>query len=406
MDGIGSTIVLNASDEFEEHIVIHPKNKSLGKEASTTTEVLVVPDLVPSRYPEIAQDIQRIDVNGGKVLNLLYRKTFEPVFSDHEQVLAEFGERVDFIKKELDKIHEIPEHFKKKKAISKLKNEVFFKIETLISEEFKEKKLTLHKENLEKGIAWYQNRLRNDFLNYPAKMRVSYDPSAFAKDKTDASGLKMYKFWKRAKHQVFGGKMTQKVNYREVARYYQLHSREVFLYSILERFLDEEGEFYNDIRSITSSMIANLADIERKIESDNPNWGARDFDLLSERISKLLTDRSQTARRYQMRLKVEYRKNLQQMSDVLEEVGVDKLVSTKKKSKKYYAGIAEKTEEFSGAYEVKFKTMLNKVLMELAVNRVNNRLENLFEEYKSELSQTVKTKYLRGLSSIMKQIRC
>ena len=404
LEGIGSTIIINASDEFEEHIVIHPKTKSLVKGVSAAEEVMVVPDLIPSQYPEIAQDIERIDVNGSKVLKLLYKKTFEPVFSDHEQVLVEFGERVDFIKKELDKIHEIPEHFKKKKAISKLKNEVFFKIETLISEEFKEKKLTLHKENLEKGIAWYQNRLRNDFLNYPSTMRVSYAPSAFAKDKTDAAGLKLYKFWKRTKNRIFGGSITQKVNYREVARYYQLHSREVFLYSVLERFLHEEGEFYTNIRGITSSMIANLADIERKIESDNPNWGAGDFQLLSERISQLLADRSKTARHYQMRLKVEYRKNLQQMSEALEEVGVDSIVSKKKKSKKYYEGVAEKTEDFSGAYEVKFKTMLNKVLMELAVNRVNNRLENLFEEYKTELSQTIKTKYLKGLTIIMKQI--
>ncbi len=403
LEGIGTTIVLNASDEFEEHIVIHPKNKNQAKGISSSEE-LVIPDLVPSRYPEIAQDIERIDVNGRKVLTLFYKKTFDPVFTDHEQVLAEFGERVDFIKKELEKIHETPELFKKKKAISKLKNEIFFKIETLISEEFKEKKLALHREKIEHGISWYQKRLRNDFLNYPSHLKIHHDPTVFAAKKEDGVGLKLYKFWKRAGQKLFGGAITQKINYREVARYYQLHSREVFLLTILERFLKEEADFYKDIKSITSSMIATLGEIERKIESDNPNWGASDFDSLAERINQLLAERSETAKLYQMRLMVEYRKNLQRMTDVLEQVEVDKIVSAQKKSKKYYEGIAEKTSEFSDSYEVKFKTMLNKVLMELAVNRVSNRMENLFEDYKLTLSQAVRTKYLKVLSAVMKQI--
>ncbi len=403
---LGSTLLIHAADDFEElEVLTETKSKSAQLVEDIDKEVIQLPPLKYSKYPEISTDIIKIDINGQKVLELLHRKAFLPIFKDHNTILSDLSDRVKYIQKELKKIGDFEDSYRRKKAIDKLKNEIFYRINALFTERLLEKNLPDQLTKLNEGIAWYHNRLIDEFKRFPKRLIINYQDSDFTIQPNDSLGLKNFKRWKNTKHWLVGKPITHKIRYKEVARYYQLHNRLQFLSQLLYRFEEEEMAFYHDLRKITNAIVIFLDETERKIWDDSKEWNDQaKLNKVLAMIDKESQSQIKLSTLYESRLQLEFRKNLQRMNNDLEQLDINNAIEKKKKPAKYIskltADILQAPEEILG----KIKTLLNMILMELSVNATKNRIEDLHEKFGEQLRHTIRQKYLRELDSIIQHI--
>jgi len=401
LESIGTTLIINASDKFEEIEVIQA---DAGKQAQLDkAEVLLeLPPLQISKYAEVATDITKIDINGQKTIELFYRKTFQTIFQDHTTLLKDLHNRLSVIKKELKSIEAFPDNYRKKKAIDRLKNDVFFKINNLVADELRNTKLPKQQESLANGINWYENRLQSDFRQYPEDLTIRFPKEDFKVLDSDRSGLKSYKRIKQFKHWIIGQPITHKINYREVARYFQLNNRKVFIAKLLQLFDREEAEFYTKARKYINSIISFLDDVERKILQEEITWNSTEKLLeINGEIESELQVQDKNASLYLGRLKLEFRKNLQLMNNDLSKIDIDYIIKKKTRGPNYYADLTTEILQFPEEYQLNITTILNKILMELSVNATKNRIETLNDEFIGLLKQSITVNYIKKTEAII-----
>jgi len=404
LDGVGSTLVINAAKVFEDFEVISTSSpKSL--ESVGSPVAISLPKLSLSPYPEVASDIAKLEQNGLKVLELFYRKAFSQVAKDHSGIIRELLKRVESAKKELVKINELAELVRRKKAIDKLKNDSFFKINSLLKDGLSGETLNAHKGKIAEGVSWYVNRLRTELKKFPSKLRIQYTEEDIKIAKTDRFGLKMLKSSKKLKHQITGAPISQDIAYRNSARYYQYQNRLNFLNGFLNKFLAEELAFFDELRNVTNSFFSCLDGVERKINSSVTDWfNLQSLEELEKVIGEFEHNTLALAGRRQGRLQVEFVNNLQEMNDDLSLVDVDHLISQKLKSDRHYRATESAIDEFYELYGTKVQTTLNLILIELSVNATKNRMDAIQDSFTADLEQTIDRKYIRELEAFNSQM--
>jgi len=401
---VGSALVLNASENFEEIEVISNDKQSEFDE-SAKQAVLVLPELQLAKYPEIATDIKKIDINGQKSVELFYRKAFRPIFNGHVAVLNELRDRIAVIKKETEQIKTIPDNYRRKKAIDKLKNDLFFRVNNFIKEELINEALKKHEETLSEGLQWYEEKLQGDFRQFPSKMTIKFPKEDFKVKKTARPGLKNYKRYKLFIHWFIGAPVTHSINYREVARYFQLNNRRVFVSKLLLLFSEEESGFYSKVRNDINAIVHYLDETERKIWQEDDAWEDQSELLeIDKNISDQLLALKNLSELYLGRLKLEFRKNLQLMNNEMAKIDVDHIIKKKRRKPSYYEGLYSEMTQFPEDYSAKVMTSLNKILMELAINATKNRIETINEEYLAFMKRAVEQKYFKKLDTIISSL--
>lgn len=402
VNSVGSSLIINASSDFEDLEVVTQVKAKLKNENEIS--VLSMPELEASKYDEITFDLQKIDNNGKKVLDQLFEKTLRPIFSHHKELLVELDERGDSINKELDKIKEIPELFKRKKAIDKLKNESFFKLNSFITGELIEQQLEGQKEKLEEGIEWYTKQLLSDFHRFPKRLKIRYENEAFEIKSSDGVKTRLLKRWKRLKHSLFGNPITQKIRYREVARYYQYNSRLIFADRIFKKLLDDENKFYKKLRQTTSSIVGTLNEIERKIWAEEKDWSSRSIEQLASDIETQKEELSNLEKLYHSRLLVEYRNNLSLMRRDMEKVHINQLVDKRNAPKKEFTKSEKALKNFHEIFSVDVRTLINMISLELSVNSTKNRQETLLVDLWDHLSLSINTNFLKKAENLISKL--
>ncbi|MEP1033483.1 hypothetical protein [Ekhidna sp.] len=402
VSSVGSSLVINASVDFEDlEVVTKVKAK---QEEESEISILAIPELDASQYEEITIDLQKIDQNGRRVIDQLFEKSFHPIFLHHQELLSELKDRGAVIQKELDKIREIPELFKRKKAVDKLKNESLFKLNAFISGELIESELIAQKEKLQLGIDWYSQQLLADFHRFPKKMKVRYVDQAFEIKKNDTFKTKVLKRWKRIKHSIVGKPITQKIKYREIARFYQLNSRMVFADRIFKKLLDDEHTFYKRLRQTTSSIISALNDIERKIWTEEKKWNEEKLEAI---VADILLQKEGDAKLetlYHSRFLVEFRNNLTQMRRDMEKVEINQLIKKRNSTKKLFAQAESELQDFAENFSHDVKTLINMISLELSVNSTKNRQETLLVDLWNHLGQSISINYLKKVEGLISKL--
>ncbi|MBL6448527.1 amino acid permease [Fulvivirga sp. 29W222] len=400
----GTALIINASDDFAEMEVIAPakaKSKIEGLEEAN----YVLPDLEDSPHPEVVKEIQKIDYHGQKLVKALHRKLFQPIISDRLILIKELESRIGAIKKELADIESIPDTYRRKKQIDKLKNEVFFKVNALLDEQIKKSTLPAETTALTDVTDWYEERLVNDHKHMPADLIVEYSKEEFAIQPDDSASLRFYKRLKLIKHWFSGPPVKHHVNFRAVAKYYQVNSRIVYFNRLLNQFGDDEKSFYHDLRKTIGSLINTIDLAEQKIWQQLPDWN--DETKINE-IADLLSGESVRQKGllniYEGRLLIEFRKNLQLMSNDLGKIDINSRIKKKSRPAKYYQEISLNTKDFSEERHLRIKTLLNMILMELSVNSTKNRLEELQVRFGNDVRDIVESKYVKNLDELITSI--
>ncbi len=402
LDGIGSSLIINASNDFEEIEVI-TQTKSKQTEGKHSVPVLTMPALDDSRYQEIAVDIKKVDLNGQEILNRFFNKALRPTFHTNEAFLSELSERVSVIKREIKKIKETPELLKRKKAIDKLKSDILFKMDVFINEQLLNAGLPNQIESLEEGLSWYTDQLRKDFRQYPKKLKINYPEEDFKVREEDSFRVKSIKRAKKFKHLFVGKPITQTINYRELARYFQLNTRYVFLEKILDQLLEDQTKFYENARKLTGNVTDTLNYLERSISEEKTIDSAR-VSQLEKEVKLAKEELDHLTHLYRNRLLAEFRRNLLLMQRDIERLETDYLVKKKSRSKKKYMRSESAIKDFPDLFEVNVSTMMNLVILELKVHSIRNRQETLIIDFCDEFLMMVGSQYLKKVEIACKEL--
>ncbi|WP_421762684.1 amino acid permease [Ekhidna sp.] len=401
VEHIGSSLIINASEDFEELEVIDQNRPKLVTKSED--RILAMPPLPESKFPEITSDIWKIDRNGQEVFNRFYDQAFKPIFDSHRSFLEELLNRIDSIKKEVKKIEETPELLKRKKAIDKLKNESLFKMDLFINEEISEVSIPYQTKQMEEGISWCLDQLSKDFRRFPKHFTIKYADEDFAISKDDNFRIRSIKRGKKLKHLIVGRPITQTINYRELARYYQLNTRMVFLKKLLQQLQKDETKFYESTRKLIGNITDALNDVERQI------WEESELELqelfqLEVPVKKTRDELESLDSLYQNRLLAEFRKNLIQMQRDMERLDTDHVVRKRSKKKKYYARHESFLKDFSERFEVNTHTIVNLLVLELKVHAIRNRQETQIIDFWENMKMVVYSQYIKKVDTICSKL--
>ncbi|MEO9872087.1 hypothetical protein [Ekhidna sp.] len=401
VESIGSSLIINASEDFEELEVIDQHKPKLVTKSGVHS--LAMPPLPESNYQEITSDIWKIDRNGQEVLDRFYVQAFKPIFDSNRSFLDDLSSRIDSIKKEVKKIEETPELLKRKKAIDKLKNESLFKLDFFINEEVSEVSIPYQTKQLEEGINWYINQFKVDFRRFPKYFKIKYADKDFAIHQDDNLRIKSIKRAKKFKHLIVGKPITQTINYRELARYFQLSTRVIFLKKLLQQLLKDETKFYESARKLIGNITDTLNNIERQIWEED-KLELQEIFQLEILIKKTKEELESLASLYQNRLLVEFRKNLILMQKDMERLDTDHLVQKRSKAKKNYARNENFLKDFSERFEVNAHTIVNLLVLELKVHAIRNRQETEIMDFCENMKMVIHSQYVKKAEVICSSI--
>ncbi len=397
LDGLGSSMLINASDEFEHLDVISQQSPEFVSVLDEKHDIrLETEPLQLSKYKEIAADVLKIETNGQKVLELFHKRTFQPLIMNHIDILNELLSRIKYIGREIEKVFDFPDMYRRRRALDKLKNEVLFQINQLLAEKMKDHTIPEQMERFQEGLDWYQRRLKEDFQKYPRNLKVHYPKEDFRIHRNDRFSLKLFKVTKKIKHAIIGQPITHNIDYSRIAKYFQWNNRQVFLNRLLNRFRHEDIAFYNNLRKITKSIINYLDEGEKKIMLESTEWDKQDkLNAINKFINEEIQNQLSLSKIYFGRLQLEFRKNLQLMNNDLSKIDINSTFKRKVRKQKYYNKLKLETASFSFDHILRVKTMLNMILMELSLNAAENRLESLHEESIEEVVNVVQKKFQR-----------
>lgn len=404
LSGLGSSLIINASSNFEGFDVISgSENKTKWSDIVAQGDLeLSLPELGSSIFPEVHRDMIKMDENGLKMISHFYKSTIKPIVDNNLSMLNELLDRINQIAGELEKINEIPDSYRKIKAVDKLNIDILFKVNELVSTQFKDEILPHHIACLDEGLNGYSETLFEEFKRFPRALRVMHDKADFKIIKGDPFSLKFYKASRLLINYLTGGRITHKLNYRELARHYQLHSRQLFLNEFLKKFKSEESIFYDRLRKVTNNISTCLNQLEAQCKQ---GLSLNEDDQLLTDVTDIIREEIAQERKmsllYLGRLQYEFRDNLRNMIHDMDQVQIkSSQISERPVSKKAINSTKSEISDFTTNYESLTTTKVNMILMELAINTVKNRSEDLLRDFYLNLHQIVKSKCLNPIQDV------
>ncbi len=392
LDVLGTTLIVSSSDYFQSFEIAERIKE--GTVQSSSNILRSIPVLQPSKFPEVTVNVLKIDQNGRKLQEILFKKGFRKSFENHQLILEELLGLLQATEKELLKLSKVPETYKKGKALDKLRNDTSYQLSHFFKDKVSQIYMPAQVAALKQAISEYAERLEDDYKRYPKYLSVNYSKEAFLAAKATSVSASFYKGLKRTIHFIFGYPVTHKVVFRELARYFQWGGRLSFLSAYLAKYSDSVFGFYNSCRSVIN-IATTVFDEEEELRGD----------ILKKEIQKLkelLEAQKDQMVLFEARLLLEHAQNMQLMSHALEELFPMKQSWKLSSSDKYIKNKKEGIEALLESYDSDLKTLLNKVMMEQEINRVKNRIGIIHKTLNDGFEQILGAQVVRKIDKYLK----
>jgi amino acid transporter len=399
---LGTFLLINSSSRFESFDLGMEARK---EEEETTAQILDtrLPELIPSKYEIINEDISKIDVNGQKVLTLFFEKAIGLVFSELQKVSDELLAAINTVFLQLNKLKDLPDTYRRRKTLIKIKNDFYFRINRIFND-LDERKLINQKEALANGINWYIDRLEQDLLKFPLKIVIPYEKSDLTLKKNDPFRLKWFILRKRLAHPFAKKTIPGKIRYHEIADYFLRNTRLHFLSAYLSKLQTDLLARLSDVRAFIISvdnLLENLFEkAGEKAELIDSVMSAQEDNEI--RINTLMSDIAILQEQFRKRLLVEFRKNLQLMSTDMGKVDINYRIRHKRRNKKFYEELIQKNYAFSETWHEETLLHVNKIHMDVLLQSYKSRIKDKINELNLNISQQLDNRFtmeLEGLRS-------
>ncbi|NJN42651.1 MAG: amino acid permease [Flammeovirgaceae bacterium] len=398
---LGSTLIVSAASGFE---ILDLQISGLSSATQEELGSVPLPELRLSRYPVIADDIQKIDTNSQKVLRLFFEKAISPFYIEINGLLKEIDEISSTTLSRVRKLSSSADSLRQKKLMSKIKEDFYSRTRGILKESTK--RIGYAEENFENGMEWYIQRLNEDVNKFPSRLRVVYDADEYLLQQEDKLSLQLFKLRKRFVRAITRSPIQHSIQYRDVARYYLLHTRYSYMTSFLKKF---ESETIHQLGEIRNSINA-AADVLEIFEGrmDENGFDESVFEQESNSFTKKLEGvRAQLDQHKQLfnnRLQVEFRKNLQLMNDELSLLSVNEHAQRHAGLRKLFDKRAIKLLNDIEEWKVGLHRIINKVYADFIIRAFQSRVDDELSEFRSNFQQWLDVHYMKKISALKNSI--
>jgi amino acid transporter len=396
---LGTFLLVNSSSRFESFDL---QIERTGETALNKPEKEIdLPEIVHSKYSIVNEDIIKIDTNGRKVLDLFFEKTFASVFMELQNLPKELHAALNTVFIQLDKLKGIKSTYRRRKTIIKIKNDFYFQVNRIF-DDMGNKKLIIQKDALENGINWYMERLDKDLERFPFKIIIPYEKEDLLLKKSDPLRLKWFILRKRLTHPFSRKSIQGKIHYYEIASYYLRDNRHYFLSAFLNKFQTELLEKIAATRGIITSVDSTLDkflenasaknDVTQEVKIAQKEHENKIYELIS-RIN-LLKEQSKN------RLIMEFRKNLQLMSNDMGKADINYRIRRKRRNKKYYEALVKDNSMFSNFWHEQTHLQVNRFHMDVIMQSFKSRIKDKINELNLDINQQLDNRFRMELQEI------
>ena len=384
---LGTCLFINASSDLESYTVV--SDESAIASADDGHRSLVLPDLEESRYPQIAEDIRKIDHYAQTTLNLFFEKAIKAFFLIDQKFYSKLSELVSQTSKSLNKASEIEQSYKKSEAILRSRRYFIEKIKGLLIG-YQEVDIKAKGEVLQLGLDWYLDRLTNDINKFPKRLTIEYNKEEFFVTSNDSLSERLFKLGTRAIHPFAKKTLPVTINYREVANHFLRDNRFHFLSVLIKDFNNRSKESLTLLSDFISYCEVNFERLASTGEEAKSNGDVQTFsNSLLERMEKLVTRNKELIHLYEGRMQLEFRKNVSQMAHYLERIRVNKELDKKRRKKIYYLDKKEEVQRFPPLWEERQFLNLNTALANVHMLDFLGYLEGALRQFKVKINQWI-----------------
>ncbi len=404
LDTLGSTLVIGASSQFEELDLNINQKRSEVETLDLEQEMRYLPDLPQTHSDWLAQDIQKIDERNRQVLVAFYEQTFVPYFRENRLIIQELETVYQSVLGSLQKDWEqYEDRFRRRKALQKVTNELFFQARTLLSA-MEEDHLQVQRQALETGIDWYFQRLSADVKRFPQQAKIALDPEDLKPQPQDTLSVRWFKARQRLRRLFTSKAPTQRVRYQQVAAYYLRDSRYAFLEAMLREWQEQSLQFFTEVRMSVDRLDQRLTHWEANLENTDEAQLKADITELHETMQSLSQQQEKLQLLWLRRMQIEYRRNLRLMTATLESVRGYELLSKRRSAPKVYEGIAQTIRDFPEQWHERAALQLNTVSLDVLLQTTENRIDQEVAAFAEEASQRIDKYYLNPLDELHQKL--
>ncbi|MBE0648818.1 MAG: amino acid permease [Bacteroidales bacterium] len=367
---------------------------------------LDLPELHPSKYHLINEDISKIDINGQKVLTLFSEKTISPLFAEMQYVAGDLKTAVNSVFARLAKMKALSDKYRRTKALIKIKNDFYFHTNRIFTD-LTSIKLKILRDALENGITWYIDRLDEDLMKFPLRLKILYEKEDLVPKKNDAVRLKWFKLRRRLAHPFSRKTIQGKIRYHEIAEYYLRNNRHFFLSAFLDKLQDDLFADLSDSRTLITSvdtMLETLLDKPAKKGdfSTVVSAGQKEIEFKIRELESGISIRHEQACH---RLLLEFRKNLQLMSNDLGKVDINYRIRQKRRNKKYYGELVQQNSLFAESWYEMTLQQVNRIYLDVLLQSYKSRIKDKINELNLNFAMQLDAYYKAEFQAIRSKLQ-
>lgn len=401
---LGSFFLVNSSSNFEA-FNLGMETKQDQEKQNIVEEGQLLPEIRPSKYEVINDDINKIAVNGQKVITLFVEKAFAPFFTEIESVNSDLQSAISTVFSQLNKLKGIDDTYRRTKNLIKIKNDFYFKVNRIFSE-LAGNRLEILKGEFESGINWYANRLNEDLSKFPSKLKIPYEKEDLKLKKADPFQIKLFKLRRRVSHPFSRKTIYGKIHYYEIAEYYLRNNRNLFLSSFLNKLQDEISLRLMENRTIIISidnLLENLLSMSKN-KDESSIFIKKEQKIIEEKVKELKVGLKVMQEKTIFRMLLEFRKNLQLMSNDMGKADINYRIKKKSRDRKYYNALAQRNLNFAEPWYSLALLQVNKIHMDVLLQSFKSRVNDKINELNLHIVQQLDNRYKGELNSIRRTL--
>ncbi len=398
---LGSTLLINASNQFEEYdLELNDRSTEIIKDERIELEPF--PQFL---FPIITEEISRLDAEMSELVNKFFDKTFLPHLLESNDWIQNLNDTIDTTTQNFIKANEVSDQYRRNKAFFKIKNEFYYKVTSLF-EKKRAYKFNELKHLTEKGIQWYLNEINEKVASISNSYRIEHHKLSFQLQKQDSIGMKWYKIRKKSMHLFAKKTIPVKARYRDLAEHYIKNRQTIVLHQTLSNF---EIWSYKFIHSLKTQINA----IDEYIDQSGLKYINEELTTLQieQAKTKLLLEVQQIEHtiiqeqtKIMQSLLSSYRKEIIRLGYDLEEIHVNKIARQNRMVSKVIGKARKHILAFPEQWFDKAILYYTKLDADVIMTAFRSRTLKLVDDYISDIQVNFHQKMTRDIRKLKTKI--
>ena len=401
LPSLGSVLLVNATSIFEEYDLELDEKITIVDEEDKV-ELAHIPQFT---YPTIGHEVHTLDKELLDASRLYIEKALLPHYLDANDWIQSIKESIESAINNFLKANEIEDSFRRNKAYFKIKNEYYFKINSIF-EKKQSYKFNELKHYLESGFDLYLKEQSGIITSRSTRFRIEHSKLSFKIHKGDAVSLKRFKLWKLITNLLSKKTIPVQVNYRKMLDHYIRNKQQIAILSTISDFEDWSYKMMNSLRTQINSSESLIDEIG--------------YQFVKGKLSKLVIEKQrtkqlQTLQELEKYVKLEQksisislqsigRNDIIELGIDLEEIQVNKIVNEKSKLNRIAQKAKREVVAFPEKWHYKAVLFYNKLSSEVVMTSFQSRVMKLIDDYKSDINASINSGISKDISQLKKKI--